>query len=326
MSGRGLGHSGGTLDKLEAIPGFRIHLSIAEARAALQKVGCILIGQTANVAPADKILYALRDVTATVESIPLITASILSKKLAEGIGALVMDVKCGQGAFMKTRADAKALAESIVATGQADELRTDALITDMDAPLGRMVGNALEVREAIGCLRGDGPADLEALSIALAARMVFLGGLAPSIPDAECKVRADLKSGNGLERLRMLIEAQGGDPRVVDDLNLLPTAPRQLLLRAPRSGFVTEVHAEWIGTATVLLGAGRDRAEDAVDPAVGVRILAKVGDAIKQGEPFVALHYRAEERLAHAVTLLNQAWRIGDAPPEPTPLILESVE
>src|SRR5262245_22126837 len=214
MFGRGLGHSGGTLDKLEAIPGFRVGLSLDEFHIALRKVGCALISQTREIAPADKKLYALRDVTATVENIPLITASIMSKKIAEGIGGLVMDVKCGRGAFMKTHADARTLARSIVANGTANGLRTEALIPAMDQPLGRAVGNALEVRECIDTLKGEGPPELEALSVELAARMLRLGGLAADLDDARAKVRAALSSGTGLELFLRMVERQGGDPHV----------------------------------------------------------------------------------------------------------------
>src|SRR5438132_110284 len=217
MSGRGLGHTGGTLDKLEAIPGFRVGLSLPEFRTALRKVGCALIGQTAEIAPADKVLYALRDVTATVESIALISASIMSKKIAEGIEALVMDVKCGRGAFMKNRPDAQRLAESLVAIGRANGVRTQALLTAMDVPLGRAVGNSLEVIECLETLKGQGPADLEALGVALAGRMLLLAGAAAELPQAEAKVREALASGRGLEKFREVIARQGGDPRVVDD-------------------------------------------------------------------------------------------------------------
>jgi thymidine phosphorylase len=236
-----------------------------------------------------------------------------------------MDVKCGKGAFMKTRGDARALADSLVATGSANHVRTEALITAMDAPLGRMVGNALEVGEAIATLRGEGPGDLEALSLALAARMVLLGGLAASLPEADAKARVALQSGQGLERLRRMIAEQGGGPRVVDDPALLPRAPRQMLLRAERAGYVSDIHAELVGRAAMRLGAGRDRMDDAIDSAVGVRILAKPDEAIKAGDPFVEMHYRADDRLREAVDLLNQAWRIDDAKPGETPLILESI-
>ena len=324
MSGRGLGHTGGTLDKLEAIPGFRVGLSLDELHAALKNVGCAMIGQTADIAPADKILYALRDVTSTVESIPLITASILSKKIAEGIDALVMDVKCGLGAFMKTRIDARALAQSIVATGNSNAVRTVAVITAMDAPLGRMVGNALEVREAIETLRGNGPRDLTSLSIALTARMLVLGGLADE-GSAEARVRVALTSGRGLDILRRMIAQQGGDPRVLDDPTLLSIAPRQTIVYAERSGFVAELHAEKVGIATMLLGAGRSRVEDAIDHAVGVRLLAKPGEIVKLGDALAEVHHRSDEQLGDAITLLQSAWRIEDEQSTPTPLILEHV-
>jgi pyrimidine-nucleoside phosphorylase len=325
MSGRALGHSGGTLDKLEAIPGFRVDLAKEQMWTVLAKAGCVMVGQTREVAPADKILYALRDVTATVESIPLITASILSKKIAEGIDALVMDVKCGHGAFMKNRTDARALAESIVTTGRNNGVRTDALVTSMDAPLGNLVGNALEVREAIDTLRGQGPEDLETLTIALAARMVLLGGLSKSLDDAESKVRSALVSGAALERWRVMIEMQGGDPSVLDNPALLPTAPEQIVIRAERAGYVREIHAEYVGLATMLLGAGRDRAADSIDHAVGAHIVAKPGQQVVTGDGLVEVHYRSEKRLADAIVLLQQAWRIDDVPPPETPLILESI-
>lgn len=323
MSGRGLGHTGGTLDKLEAIPGLRVDLAAEQMHSILSKVGCVMVGQTRDVAPADKALYGLRDVTATVESIPLITASILSKKIAEGIDALVMDIKCGHGAFMKTHADARALAQSIVATGQNSGLRTEALITAMDAPLGQMVGNALEVREAIMTLRGDGPKDVEDLTIGLTSGMVLLGGLAKLPPAADAKVRAALDSGEALERFRQMIECQGGNPRVVDDPGLLPVASRQVRVRAERSGYVQEIHAEHVGLATMLLGAGRDRVEDAVDHSVGVRLLAHVGERVKAEDALVEVHYHNEARLSEALVLLQKAWHIADAPRQPRPLILE---
>ncbi len=325
MSGRGLGHSGGTLDKLEAIPGFRASLSLAELRTALLHVGCAMIGQTHDVAPADKILYGLRDVTATIESIPLITASIMSKKIAESIDALMVDVKCGHGAFMKTRADARALATSLVETGRDNGVKTRALITAMDAPLGRTVGNALEVREGIETLQGHGPRDIETLSVALAARMVYLGGLATSLDYAEAKVRTALSSGHGLEKLRQIIEQQGGDPRVVDDPSRLPTAPEQVSVRADRSGYIVELNAQHVGLATMLLGAGRDRVEDVIDPSVGVMIEKHPGDAVMAGDVLAQVHYRVELQLSEAMVLLKKAWRIDDEPPVSHKIILEEI-
>jgi pyrimidine-nucleoside phosphorylase len=321
MSGRGLGHTGGTLDKLESIPGFRVNLSESEFRAALKAVGLGMIGQTADVAPADKKLYALRDVTATVESVPLITASILSKKLAEGITGLVMDVKAGRGAFMKTHADAKVLAESLVRVGTANGLKMRAVLTAMDAPLGWRVGNSLEVIESVETLKGNGPADLTELSVLLAARMVELAGIA----DAEAKVRAALTSGAGLEVFRKCIEQQGGDPRVIDDYTLLPTGPHSTLLRAPRGGYVAAMDAEKVGVASMLLGAGRRRAEDAVDHAVGVVVFAEVGQQVKEGDPVFGVLYRDDATLAAALPLLADGFTIGDALPPPAPLVLEEL-
>jgi pyrimidine-nucleoside phosphorylase len=325
MSGRGLGHTGGTLDKLEAIPGFRAHLNLDEFRQALRDVGCAMIGQTKEIAPADKILYALRDVTGTVESIPLITASIMSKKIAEGIDALVLDVKTGQGAFMKRREEARALAESLVATGKANGVRTQALITAMHAPLGRAVGNALEVRESLDVLNRGKNGALESLSVALASRMVLMGRQAESLADANLKVYDTLRSGRGLAKFQEVIARQGGDPRIVDDPTLLPTAPHQMLLRAERPGYVTDIDAEKVGRATMLLGAGRHRVEDAVDHAVGVMILAGVNEPIREGDAFVEVHYRSDERLATAVELLKPAWTIADAPSRQPSLLIDGL-
>ena len=324
MSGRGLGHTGGTLDKLESIPGFRVGLTLDEFRAALRRVGCALIGQTAEIAPADKKLYALRDVTATVESIPLISASIMSKKIAEGIDALVLDVKCGRGAFMKSRADARRLAESLVAIGKANGVRTEALLTAMDTPLGRAVGNALEVAECFETLKGKGPSELEALSVALAARMLRLGGVAAD-GAAEAKVRDALASGRGLEKFRQIIEQQGGDPRVVDDYRRLPTAPNRTIVKAERSGFLKGLDAELVGRATMVLGAGRNRVEDAVDHAVGAVVLVKPGEAVRAGDALLELHYRHADRLGEALQLIGAACAIGDEPPAPRPIILEAI-
>ncbi|MCC6418283.1 MAG: thymidine phosphorylase [Gemmataceae bacterium] len=326
MSGRALGHSGGTLDKLESIPGYRTALSLPEFRAALAAIGCALIGQTGEIAPADKKLYALRDVTATVESIPLITGSILSKKIAEGIDALVIDVKCGRGAFMKTRADARRLAEAHVATGAANGVRTTALVTAMDVSLGRAVGNALEVIEALETLKGNGPADLEGLSVALAARMLLLGGVAPTVEEAAARVRAALAAGRGLEKFRQLVERQGGDPRVIDDYGRLPAAPKRALVRAPRAGYVEHLDAELVGRASMRLGAGRDRKEDAIDHGVGVMIQVWRGEQVRAGDAVAEVHYREEARLHPALELLQQALAVGDAPPSPHPQILETVE
>jgi pyrimidine-nucleoside phosphorylase len=325
MSGRGLGHTGGTLDKLESIPGFCVGLSLDEFRAALKKVGCALIGQTAEIAPADKKLYALRDVTATVESIALITASIMSKKVAEGINGLVMDVKCGRGAFMKTRADARRLAQSLVATGNSNGVKTEALVTAMDSPLGKGVGNALEVIECLETLKGNGPPDLEKLSVTLAARMLLLAGAAASEPEAEAKIRSALTSGKGLEKLRQIIIQQGGNPKVVDDYSRLPAAPQRTTFKADRSGYLASMDAELVGRATMVLGAGRNRVEDKVDHSVGAVVLLKPGDAVRPGDPILEFHYRDANQLETALQLVRQACTIDDNAPPTQNLILEIV-
>jgi pyrimidine-nucleoside phosphorylase len=325
MSGRGLGHTGGTLDKLESIPGFRVGLTLGEFRDALREVGCGLIGQTAEIAPADKVLYALRDVTGTVESIPLISASIMSKKIAEGIEALILDVKCGLGAFMKTRADSRALARSLVDIGTAQGVRTAAVLTAMDTPLGRAIGHSTEVIECIETLKGRGPADIEELSVRLAAHMVRLAGLASDLEEATAKVRAKLDSGEGLEKFREIIEYQGGDPRVLDDYDRLPTVPHVTTVKAQRAGYVQSCNAESLGRAVALLGGGRDRVEDSVDPAVGVMLLARPGDAVKAGDALLEVRYRTTRRLEWAEPLLEYACQVGDQPPAVTPLVLETI-
>jgi pyrimidine-nucleoside phosphorylase len=325
MSGRGLGHTGGTLDKLEAIPGFRVNLSLEEMKAALQKAGCAMLGQTAQIAPADKKLYALRDVTGTVESIPLISASIMSKKIAEGIDALVLDVKTGSGAFMKTERDSRQLAESLVAIGNASGVRTEAVITAMDTPLGGAVGNALEVIECVEVLSGGGPPDLVEVTVELTARMLLLGHVATDKADAVRRVRAAIGSGDGLERFRRIVENQGGDGRFVDDCSRLPSAPGRHFVRAGQSGYVTRVDAELVGRASVALGAGRDRVEDRIDPAVGIVVRAKPGTQVSASEPVLEIHFREQSRLDAALLLAELAVQIGDAPPAPAPLIVGEV-
>ncbi len=325
MSGRGLGHTGGTLDKLEAIPGFRVDLSLDQMKAALVRTGCAMIGQTSQIAPADKKLYALRDVTGTVESIPLISASIMSKKIAEGIDALVLDVKTGSGAFMKTAADSRRLAESLVAIGNASGVRTEAIVTAMDSPLGRAVGNALEVIECFEVLKGRGPSDLIDVSVELAARMLVLGRVAGDRAEGERRVRAAIASGEGLERFRRIIETQGGDPRVVDDYARLPAAPERHIVSAERAGFVTKMDAELIGRASVALGAGRDRVSDPVDAAVGLLVHAKPGDEVHPGDPLLDIHYRDRSRLDLALALTAGAIELGDVRPAVGPLVVGEV-
>lgn len=326
MSGRGLGHTGGTLDKLESIPGFRVSLSFREMWQVMHQVGFAMIGQTATVAPADKKLYALRDASATVESIPLITASILSKKIAEGIDALVLDVKVGRGAFMKTEADARALAKSLVEVGEANHLRTEALLTSMDVPLGRAVGNALEVIECVEILRGHPVADdTRDLSLRLAERMLLLSGVVETEAEAATKVRHALDSGRALERFRKMVELQGGDPRAIDQLDRLPRVATRHLVRAPQPGYIIELDAEKIGQGAMRLGAGRDRAEDQVDPAVGVQILVQIGEQVRPGDPVLEVHYRDMDKLDSALELLESAVRLGPEPEAPPPRIRGSI-
>ena len=325
MSGRGLGHTGGTLDKLEAIPGFRVDLSAPEIVEALADVGCVIVGQTRDIAPADRRLYRLRDVTATVESIPLITASIMSKKLAEGIDALVLDVKVGSGAFMKTAAEAEQLATSMVRAGRLAGVRTEALLTRMDAPLGRAVGNALEVIESIETLRGQGPRDLTELSVLLAARMVLLAGRAATAEDAERLVREAMTSGAGLERFRRMVERQGGDPACVDTPSGLLLAPGRETVRAPRAGYLTGLDAMLVGQAAAALGAGRATAEDRVDHGVGIRVLATLGALLRAGEPVLELVHRDGKGLRESLALAAQAIELGGAPPAPRPLVVGEI-
>jgi pyrimidine-nucleoside phosphorylase len=324
MSGRGLGHTGGTLDKLESIPGFRTDLSLDSLRQAMASIGCALIGQTAEVAPADRKLYALRDVTGTVESIPLISASIMSKKIAEGIAGLVLDVKSGSGAFMKTLDESRALARSLVTIGEASRVRSEALITRMDAPLGTHIGNASEVIECLEVLKGGGPDDTRDLSIVLATRLLIVAGIERDEAAAERRIRGALTSGAGLEVFRRIIDNQGGDPRVIDDYGRLPSAPDEDRLLAPTAGFVS-LEPESIGRAAVALGAGRATLEEAIDPGVGVEIIARAGAQVAAGDVVLLVHHRAGRGLAHARRLLQKAVGIGDAPPVERPLILERI-
>jgi pyrimidine-nucleoside phosphorylase len=326
MSGRGLGHTGGTLDKLESIPGFRVNLSIEEMKAALARTGCVMVGQTAQIAPADRKLYALRDVTGTIESIPLISASIMSKKIAEGIDALVLDVKTGSGAFMKTPERSKELAKSLVSIGTSAGVDTEAIITAMDTPLGRAVGNALEVAECLDVLKGAGPEDVTQISVELTARMLVLGKVSPDRSSAERRVRAALASGEGLDRFRRIVEGQGGDPRVVDDPGRLPTAPHRHVVKAARGGFVTRVDAELVGRASAALGAGRERVGDAIDPAAGIVVMARPGHEVRVGDGILELHYADRGRLQTALALLDRALVVETAPPAAARLVLDEVD
>lgn len=320
ISGRGLGHTGGTLDKLESIPGFRVDLGVDRFRELVRDFGFSLIGQTEDLAPADKKLYALRDVTGTVESIPLITASILSKKLAEGIDALVLDVKVGGGAFMKTEADARALAESLVRVGTGAGLKVLAVLTRMEVPLGRMIGNALEVRESLDILRGKGPPDTTELTMVLGSEMLLLGGVASDRDAARKKLEDAVRSGAGLDKLRALVEAQGGDPAVIDDPSLLPTAANTTDVQASQAGVIGGIDAYVLGIAAMRLGAGRSRAEDVIDPAVGIELLVDIGEPVKAGAPLARLHHNSDP--GDVVDIVRNAFRLQGSAPTPGPLII----
>jgi pyrimidine-nucleoside phosphorylase len=313
MSGRGLGHTGGTLDKLESIPGFRTALSLKEAKAQVERIGCAMLGQTPEIAPADKRLYALRDVTGTVESIPLIAASIMSKKLAEGLNGLVLDVKTGSGAFLPEAAKALELARTMIGLGEVRGCPTVALLTAMDRPLGRSCGNALEVEEAIGGLQGGGPADLMEVTYALGAEMLVLVKAARSLAEARQRLEEAVASGRALEKFARIIEAQGGNPAVVEDPGLLPQAQAVEVFRADRAGVVTTVEPRRIGRAIVELGGGRMAVEDTVDPTVGFVVTAKPGDSVGAGEPIASVFARDQEGIALGLAALREAVTIGEA-------------
>jgi pyrimidine-nucleoside phosphorylase len=326
ISGRGLGHTGGTLDKLESIPGFKVNLSVADYRRLVRDVGCCLIGQTATLAPADKKLYALRDVTATVDCIPLIASSIMSKKLAEGIDALVLDVKVGSGAFMKSLEDARTLARTMIGIGTEMKRKVTALLTDMDQPLGRAVGNALEVVEAVDMLRGKAPADYTEVTLALTAEMLVLGGKASTPQQARALLQRAVDDGSALRKLQEIVQAQGGDPRAIDDYSRLPQARATVDVASPADGFVTGIETEAVGLAAVALGAGRQKVDSVIDPAVGFTLLRKVGEPVKAGEPIVRVHYNDEGPLKDVKERLLAAYRFGPVAPAPRPLIVERLE
>jgi pyrimidine-nucleoside phosphorylase len=326
ISGRGLGHTGGTLDKLESIPGFNVNLPVTEFRRILELCGCCMIGQTAEIAPADRKLYALRDVTGTVESPYLICASIMSKKLAEGIDSLVLDVKTGSGAFMKNESDAAFLAELMVETGERMGRQVVALITDMDQPLGNMIGNSLEVVECIDILRGAGPQDLRELCLELAGWMLHLGGVASSVANGRKQSEQLIASGKALERFRQMVELQGGDARTIDNPQLLPRANNSIAVPSSKSGYLTSLQCEQIGNACVILGAGRERKEDSVDPSVGIVLHKKVGDAVSAGEELATIYYNSEARAARAKARIEESYEIADSPaPVKRPLVLRII-
>jgi pyrimidine-nucleoside phosphorylase len=315
ISGRGLGHTGGTLDKLESIPGFRVGLSVTEFHRVLKACGASMIGQTEKIAPADRKLYALRDVTGTVESPYLICASIMSKKLAEGTDALVLDVKTGSGAFMKKEEDAVFLAELMVETGERMGKQMVALITNMDQPLGRMVGNALEVQECIEILHGGGPADLRELCLHLAAWMFHLGQVSKTVAEGKQLSEQIISSGKAFERFRHMVELQGGDISTIEDPTRLPSADLHVQVPARRAGYVTSMECEHVGTACVILGGGRERKEDSIDPAVGIVVHKKIGDKVSAGEPLCSIHCHSDAQAGRAKQLLEQSYKISAAPP-----------
>ncbi|MGC8741681.1 MAG: thymidine phosphorylase [Candidatus Sumerlaeaceae bacterium] len=326
VSGRGLGHTGGTLDKLESIPGFNVRLTREQFMRQLEKIGVVMAGQTNTFVPADKRLYALRDVTGTVESIPLICASIMSKKVASGARALVMDVKTGSGAFMRTLEKSRALAQGLIGVGQALGRPVHALITDMNQPLGRKIGNALEVIESLACLRGDGPPDVRELTLRLTVEMLLLAGREVERESAYQRCVAMLDSGKALEKFTELVKAQGGDPRVVENPALLDLAPDETYFVAPRSGFVAAINCREIGNAAAVLGAGRARTTDTIDHGVGLEMLAKLGNPVTPGEPLIRVVHRKGRGLEECMKRLEAALTIADEPPTVPPLIYETLE
>ena len=326
VAGRGLGHTGGTLDKLEAIPGFRVRLSLAEFRSVIETCGVAIVGQTDEIAPADRRLYALRDVTGTIDSIPLIAASIMSKKLAVGIDALVLDVKCGEGAFMRNLDDASALAQAMLDIGRAMGCRVQALITDMNQPLGHAVGNAIEVAEAIATLKGRGPRDVESLSLELTARMVWMSGLASTLDAARSAARGALTSGAGLARLRRLVEAQGGDPSVCDDTQRLPRAKHAAVIRATSDGRLARIACRTVGEVAQRLGAGRETLASRIDPTAGVVIHKKIGDLVIADEPLATLYANDAALIDACRQLLTTALEVAREAPPPVALVQRVLE
>jgi pyrimidine-nucleoside phosphorylase len=325
MSGRALGHTGGTLDKLESIPGLRTNLTIDEFRNQLAEIGLAFIGQTEQLAPADGKLYGLRDVTGTVESIPLIASSIMSKKLAEGIDALVLDVKVGSGAFMKKQVDARRLAETMRGIGRRMDKKVQALITDMNQPLGYAVGNALEIMEASQTLQNAGPADLTKLSLELAARMIFLGKKAASLEEARRTAEKHLVDGSAYRKFKEAVTAQGGNAQALDKFEMLPNATGMREITSPRAGYVAAIDAEDIGTASNMIGAGRDKKEDAIDPAVGIILEVKAGEKVDAGSVLCRIYYTKEDRVEEAADMVEDAFRVSGQKPDERELILEVV-
>src|SRR5580704_5921019 len=325
ISGRGLGHTGGTLDKLESIPGFNVNLSLDEFFSVLRECGMGLIGQTAEIAPADKKIYALRDATSTVENIGLICASIMSKKLAEGIDALVLDVKTGSGAFMKREEDAVRLAELMVETGQRMGKKVVALITDMNQPLGRMAGHSNEIAECIDVLNGGGPADLRELSIELSAWMFFLGDRTKTLEEGRHLAEKMLVTGQAKEKFKQGIRLQGGDERVIDNQQLLPQARSHADIPSPSAGFIAATNCEQLGTALAMLGGGREKKEDTIDHAVGLEFHKRIGDRVEKGECLVTIHYNSGTKLAEAQSLIVENYQIGEVAPREKPTLIHRI-
>lgn len=325
MSGRGLGHTGGTLDKLESIPGFTTSLDRDRFHEIVKSCGLVLAGQSESLVPADRKLYALRDATGTVESIPLIASSIMSKKLAEDLDGLVLDVKFGSGAFMQQRDRARRLAEKLVSIGSLHRVPTVALLTAMDQPLGREVGNASEVRESIQVLKGEGPEDVVELTLTLGIEMLLLAGVTSDPAEARRQLEESRSSGRAMEVLASVVEAQGGDPAALEDTSLLPSAPRHHVVEATRSGIINRCDARKIGVAAMRLGAGRERQEDTIDLGVGITLHAKIGTEVAAGDPLLTLHYRHTARLDEALRILADATTITEAPPPPYELIAERI-
>ena len=326
MSGRGLGFTGGTLDKLESIPGLNVNLGVEEFKAIVRRVGCAIAGQTAELAPADKVLYALRDVTETVDCLPLVVSSILSKKLASGCDVVVLDVKTGSGAIMDTPEKSRKLAEDMVRIGNLSGRRFSALITDMDQPLGMYIGNALEVEEAIDVLAGRAGGKLRDVSLTLGAHMLRNAGIAPSVEAGVSMLEEKIASGEGLKKFAEMIEAQGGDVRVCEDTNLLPKAARKIDLPSPGDGYIAAIRTSEVGNAARLLGAGRLRKEDAIDSAVGIVMQKRVGDFVRRGDPLLTLHANAHSDVAGAMTILGRAVTLSQEKVTPPELIHAVVE
>jgi pyrimidine-nucleoside phosphorylase/thymidine phosphorylase len=325
ISGRALGHTGGTLDKLESIPGFRTDLTVEQFHAQLSEIGVCFIGQSDRIAPADGKLYALRDVTATVESIPLIASSIMSKKMAEGLDALVLDVKVGSGAFIKKQVDARRLAQMMVGIGRRMDKRVQALITDMNQPLGYAVGNALEVMEVSQTLMNQGPPDLTRLCLELTARMIFLAKITPTLEDARHLAENKLVDGSGYRKFKQVIQAQGGNAQALDKFELLPNATGMREITSPRAGYISAIDAEDIGQASTLMGAGRERKDDRIDPAVGVILEVKMGEKVDAGSVLCRLYYTSEEHVEEASEMVEDAFRVSQQKAEERELILEVV-